>query len=360
MTCLGEIIKQKILAAGPVSFRDFMEMALYYPQFGYYNTQCDKIGRKGDFYTSPLVSPVFGIMIARQLLQMAKHLNLESFTIVECGAGTGLLCSQVIEELNKSDLRFKYYVLDCSETMLQKAKLLLNDRVEYCRSLNEIPQIEGCFISNELIDNFPVHKVVMQEQLMEIFVDYKDGFKEIQVPASDSLKNYFEALEVRLPKGYSTEINLDAIQWVNRVSKCLQKGYVLTIDYGHPSWDLYNPERNGGTLKCINKHKLSYSPYEFIGQQDITSHVNFSALCLWGAMNGLDYAGYVTQGDFLEALGFLDYMKFKRQEEKRFMQYETDAFLTHLLLNDMGNKFKVLIQHKGISAKLLSGLKSLS
>jgi SAM-dependent MidA family methyltransferase len=197
----------------------------------------------------------------------------------------------------------------------------------------------------------------MQDELMEVFVDYKNRFVETLRPANEILKNYLDELQVRLPEGYCTEINIQAIDWIKDVAGKLRTGFVLTIDYGFSSSELYSNKRSSGNIVCYHKHKINYSPYENIGEQDITTHINFSALNHWGKKNGLHYTGFTTQANFLLALGLTDYLrKMEQSTGNSFTSVAEKAFMIRTFLMDMGNKLKVLIQHKGIEKPNLSGL----
>jgi SAM-dependent MidA family methyltransferase len=359
---LSDIIKQKIKNQGPITFRDFMEMALYYPGLGYYTSAKEKIGEKGDFYTSSSLSPAFGAMIAKQLEEMFALLGEEKFTVVEYGAGTGRLCKDILDHLKQNKElypKLNYCIVEKSPAMRAKEKNILNEKVTWCNSISELPPLKGCVLSNELVDNFAVHQVVMQDELMEVFVDFQNGFTEVLKPASKELVNYLNELKVELPKGFRTEINLDATLWMKDVSKVLKRGYVLTIDYGYPSAELYCEQRKNGTIACYNKHKVNYEPFADIGRQDITSHVNFSALCLWGHKHGLELCGYRDQGSFLIALGFKDHIKTKVERKSDLAKLKQEVHLSNLLLEDMGRKFKVLIQQKETPRHPLSGLRPL-
>jgi SAM-dependent MidA family methyltransferase len=356
---LSDIIKDRIHREGPISFHDFMEMCLYYPELGYYTSVKDKIGEKGDYYTSSCLSPAFGAMVACQLEEMWRMLGKQPFTIVEYGAGMGFLCHDILDYLkNNRELydNLNYCIIEKSPAMREKAQIHLHEKVSWHDSINEINSVNGCILSNELLDNFSVHRVVMQDELMEVFVDHSDGFIEIMKPASKALKEYFAELKVVLPQGFCTEINLEATEWIKEISASLSKGYVLTIDYGYPSYELYREYRHKGTLICYNKHKINDHPYNNIGEQDITTHVNFSALHHWGAKNGLNSCGFTDQAHFLLSLGLEDYLK-KIREEQKNMDARKVAFLMHTLLVDMGSKFKVLIQEKGTSEQKLSGFR---
>jgi SAM-dependent MidA family methyltransferase len=357
---LSAIIIDRIQKEGPLSFCDFMEMALYYPGQGYYASQGEKLGHPGDFYTSPYLTTLFGEMLAGQLEEMWQTLGRQPFTIVEYGAGTGLLCRDILHRLSVNQQLYdqlQYCIIEKSESMRAKERQLLPDKVRWVDSIQELPPVTGCVLSNELVDNFSVHQVVMEDELKEVFVGYDEGFKEILLPAAEELKNYLRQLQVTLPKGYRTEINLEAIEWIRQVSTALQKGFVMTIDYGYPSSVLYS--KKAGTLVCYHQHRVNHSPYDFIGEQDITSHVNFSALNYWGRLSGLECCGYTSQAHFLQGLGLTSHL---HKIETAGLQ-DTDPatrqqriWQLRTLLLDMGQKFKVLIQRKGLERLSLSGM----
>lgn len=355
---LTEIIKSKIKIEGPISFCDFMDMALYYPSFGYYNSPENKIGEDGDYYTSPVLSSLFGEMIGKQIEEMWLLLDKKPFTIVEYGAGTGALCFDILCYLKSNpDLynQVNYCIIEKAEMMRKRQKNLLPEKVSWYNSINEIGEINGCILSNELLDNFSVHKVIMKEELMEVFVDYENDFVEIMRPANEKLKNYFNEQNIILQKDYCTEINLQAIDWVKEISGKLNSGFVITIDYGFSSNDLYSDKRNSGTLLCYKDHEINNSPYCNIGQQDITAHVNFSALAYWGEKSGLDCCGFTSQSNFLRSLGLMNYLR-KLEMENIDENNKDFIFQINKLLVDMGNKFKVLILKKRVKSKILTGM----
>lgn len=358
---LTSIITQRINTDGPISFNDFMEMTLYYPELGYYTSPQNKIGIDGDYYTSPGFTPVFGEMIAKQLEEMWHMLGGKEFAVVEYGAGTGSLCLDILNQLkNNEELynRLTYYIIEKSPAMREKEKRILHEKVKWYNSIGDIPEVCGCILSNEVLDNFSVHQVVMEEDLMEVFVDYNKGFVELLKPAPKALKDYLSELNVMLPKGYRTEINLQAIEWIKEIASALKKGFVLTIDYGYPSNELYSERRSSGTIVCYNKHSINTQPYANIGEQDITAHVNFSALNHWGIKNGLECCGYTNQAHFLLSLGIENHIRKMEENMKNGLinDQRKVAFL-YTLLVDMGCKFKVLIQQKGMQQERLKGLR---
>jgi SAM-dependent MidA family methyltransferase len=357
---LSEIIKQRINDKGPISFHDFMETSLYYPGLGYYTGPRDKIGRTGDFFTSSNLTHAFGAMVGKQLEEMWRLMGENEFTIVEYGAGTGALCADILNYLKDNTKMYKqlhYAIIEKSPAMRELEKARVNEKVSWYTSIDEISPITGCILSNELLDNLSVHKVVMDDELMELFVDYADGFVEIQRPASEAIKNYVAELNINLPRGFKTEINLEAIEWITQIASSLKQGYVLTIDYGFQSAELYKQHRSQGTLLCYQGHQINDDPYRDIGKQDITAHVNFTALCHWGLKNGLGCCGLTNQANFLLAIGIKEYLRETAPQGGNIAELAMkEAMLTRTLLIEMGSKFKVLIQQKGMYGCKLSGL----
>ncbi|HEX6848979.1 MAG TPA: SAM-dependent methyltransferase [Chitinophagaceae bacterium] len=362
---LPEIIKNKIRGQGPISFHDFMEMALYYPGLGYYTSSPDRIGKQGDYYTSPYLTNVFGNVIAKQLEEMWLLTGRNEFTIVEYGAGMGSLCIDILKQLQSNQDFFRslrYCIIEKSEAMRRKEKTIiddnmLNEKTAWYNSIEEIPSFTGCVLANEVLDNFSVHKVIMKErELKEVFVDYDNDFIEILKPARDELKGYFTTLGIELPDDFCAEVNLEAIDWIKKVSASLEKGFVLTIDYGYPSAELYQTHHRLGTIVCYHQHTVNDLPYNNVGQQDITAHVNFSALKLWGAKHGLHNCGFTNQSQFLLGLGLTEHLRKLEVREKNSFDVREKLLMVHTMLMSMGKKFKVLIQQKGLNKPLLSGL----
>jgi SAM-dependent MidA family methyltransferase len=331
-----------------------MEMCLYYPELGYYTSSKEKIGRSGDYYTSSYVNNIFGKMIGKQIKEMWEIVGCKSFMMVEFGAGTGALCFDILSYIkeNHTDLyeNLTYYIIEKSTEMKQKQASCLHEKVFWVDSIKDIPAITGCIFSNELLDNFSVHRVVMQQELMEVFVDYDNDFIEILRPANAELVNYMSEHNLQLSEGFCTEINLQAIKWINDIAEVLYKGFVLTIDYGFPATELYAEKRKDGTLLCYNKHSVNDLFYDNIGQQDITAHVNFSALHHWGEKKGLQFCGFTNQANFLVSLGLTEYIR--KIEEDLNKSITCNMLQLQTLLIDMGKKFKVLAQSKRTDAKL--------
>lgn len=358
---LATIIQHAIQEHGSISFHDFMEMSLYYPELGYYTSAEYPTEGKGDYYTSPQLTPLFGMLLGKQLEEMWEAMGKGNFTIVEYGAGSGRLCQDIMDYLKTIPEfydQLNYCIVEINSAKKEKEGSGWHEKVSWHDTLAHIPQITGCIVSNELVDNFAVHRVVMEDELMEVFIEYNQSFVEVLKPASKALKEYLEELQIVLPKGFQTEINLQATQWMAEIARVLHKGYVITIDYGGMSSQLYSEQKSNGTLMCYNKHIQNHDPYIAIGHQDITSNINFSALCHWGFKNGLTCSGLTNQANFLLGLGFKEYLrKMTMTNENIISAVKQEAFLTYTLLLDMGTKFKVLIQEKGMGNTALSGLK---
>ncbi len=350
---------QRIITHREIPFREFMEMCLYDPEIGYYNSTEPIIGKEGDFYTSSTVSPVFGIVIARQLEEMWHLMGESAFTIVEYGAGTGALCRSILDHLKHNERMYeqlRYCIIEKSPSMRDLEKQILAEKVEWFNSIKDIGKMNGCILSNEVLDNFAVHRVVMQKELMEVFVNYENGFAEELKPANANLKNYLLELGIELPRGYHTEINLQALEWLKEIAAVLERGYILTIDYGYLNLEMYKASRNQGTLLCYHKHQVHNAIYENIGKQDLTAHVNFSALIRWGAKSGLKECGFSDQFQFLISLGFRQVLIGMLSNELDVVQASKKvAAISQTLLMDMGKKYKVLAQNKGMGDAKLSG-----
>ncbi len=375
----GEGLRKFILSEikkGPVPFSQFMEWCLYHPDYGYYRLEKTKIGRDGDFFTGPCVHPVFGALVAKQLYQMAEQLGSKTFCVVEQGAGRGFLCEDVLRWAKTNVPPFyqhlRYYLLETSSFMIKEQKERLSEyekegKVVWIDSMafeKGTLMIEGCFLSNELVDAFPVHRVVLgHESLKEIYVTEDDGrlIEELGELSDPKIGSYFESMGVALQEGQRAEVNLKALDWIEKVSDCLRKGYVLTIDYGYLAKELYAPYRMEGTLLCYAQHRTSDNPYERLGEQDITAHVNFTGLIKKGEEVGLRFIGLVPQYQFLIALGLLEEVESLGRGMSEIDALQLRLSVKHLIEPEvgMGEVFKVLIQHKGMGKPGLDGLREL-
>ncbi len=367
-SALRKEIVNLINKRGKITFADFMGLALYHPEHGYYTSGKEKIGKKGDYYTSSDVHPVFGELIARQLEQMWRLMGKGWFTGVEMGAGKGRFCYDIINFIKKKFPEFfeevDYKIVEISQNLIERQSSTLKgleDKVSW-ESLSEdgfsFEPVIGSFLSNEFVDSLPVHQVVVENNcLKEIYVAIKDDkFCEVIDDLSDpALEDYFAKSKISLKEGQRVEVNLRALDWVKNISRYLKRGFVITIDYGYLAEDLYSEQRHRGTLMCYYEHITSENPYERVGSQDITSHVNFSSLMEAGNRCGLNTTGFTRQSKFLIALGILDEMNKVQGDIGKLLTIK-NLFLP----GGMGDAFKVLIQHKGIDNPELIGLRSMS
>jgi len=373
---LRKFILSQIEKRGPIPFSQFMEWCLYHPQYGYYQSERTRTGRNGDYYTSPCVHPLFGGLIAKQLFQMSEQTGGSTFDVVEIGGGRGFLCQDVLQWTKKNfpafHQRLRYRLIETAPSFLKEQR----ERLEPFKKEGKIfwmdpeafeegkNQIEGCLLSNELVDAFPVHQVIFDHgDLKEIYVTQDHGRLKEQWggPSEPRIASYFQSLEITLQEGQRAEVNLKALDWMERVARCLRKGFVLTIDYGYLSKELYAPHRKEGTLLCYYRHQTSENPYERLGEQDITSHVDFTSLIRKGEEVGLRFTGLVPQYQFLIALGLLQEMEDRGREMSEMDALQFRLSLKHLIEPEigMGEVFRVLIQHKGIDQPRLDGLRDL-
>ncbi|MEG4497621.1 class I SAM-dependent methyltransferase [Microcoleus sp. F10-C6] len=378
------------IAASPqqrITFAEYMDLALYHPQQGYYNSDRQSIGKQGDFITSPHWGADFAEVLADQFVEMWQILGKpHPFTVVEMGAGRGNFAENVLQYLQRQhpDL-FKtltYIIVEISPRLQAEQRQKLGDIkcVKWCY-WDEIVNnsIIGCFFSNELVDALPVHQFILEEgQVREIYV-------ACETPKNEQKKiNFVEVIgEVSTPKiaehfdfvgidlsasvygdGYRSEVNLAALDWMSTVAQKLQRGYLLTIDYGYPAHRYYNPRRREGTLQCYYLHRYHNNPYINVGRQDLTAHVNFTALERQGELCGLDVVGFTQQALFLMALGLGDRIASLSTNDAEVLDVAT--FLRrrealHQLIDPMGlGGFGVLVQSKGLTeeekGRILKGL----
>ena len=359
-------IYRRIRERGKITFAEYMELALYWPAGGYYQDP-ENIGPRGDFYTAPGAHPAFAALLCVQLFQMWRLLGgPRTFWLVEVGAGAGLLCHDVVLYSSHLPLRFleslRYLCLDRLTVPGLETRLPLDSRKRVGRLASEsIPLhgIIGCILSNELVDAFPVHRVTVERgELREIYVTLEEGkpAEVIDSPSSQRLAERLTSLGIRLGEGSTAEINLAVGPWLEGVSSSLERGFLLTIDYGHIATDLYSPQRRRGTLNCFYRHTQTDNPYVRVGRQDISAHVDFTSLVLEGSRAGLEPLGFSTLSQFLSNLGIQRFQQ--RLQSSGLEQREIDAnrmgMLEIMRQGGMGD-FKVSCQGKGVGGPRLWG-----
>ncbi len=367
MLLLKEKIVNKIKTDGPISFETFMALALYDPEFGYYTRSSATIGRAGDFYTSPHLHSIFGMMIGRQLEEMWEIMGRpDRFHIVEMGAGMGYLAKDILDYLSTKELsgHITYCIVELNPVLREQQLSLLGPHAGNIRWFScpgDLGTAEGCFISNELLDALPVHLVVKRDALMEVFValpeardnEHFDALTEVERPCASSIAAYMQDFSIDLPEGYKTEINLKIKDWLTEVSETLERGFILTIDYGYSTAEYYSEERTAGTLLCYYKHQVNEDPYRHIGEQDITAHVNFSSLKKWGEELGLRAEGYCSQGTYLVSLGIDEVITQMYGQSPDL--FELARIKGLIFPQGMGASHQVMVQSKGIDEVKLRG-----
>jgi SAM-dependent MidA family methyltransferase len=359
---LESLIMERIQREGQITFEAFMEMALYEPDLGYYASQATEVGRAGDFYTSPHLHPIFGAMLGIQAEEMWEAMGRpRDFSLIEAGPGRGWLARDILDYLEGKELYegLSYTLVEISPHMKKRQRELLAGhagKVGWVSSLGEIQNAAGLIITNELLDALPVHLVVMEDSLKEIYVALEGEklVEQVGQPSSPYLEKYFVEFGLSLPAGYRTEVNLGMRRWLSEAASALGKGFLLTIDYGYPSQELYSPERDRGTLMCYHKHQVNEEPLERVGRQDITAHVNFTALRSWGEELGLRGIGFTRQGPYLVSLG-IDGMIAEMAKRSPDYAGEISKIKGLIMPGGMGDTHKVLIQYKGSGNPKLRG-----
>jgi len=354
---LSAAIRQEIeTAGGRISFARFMELALYAPGLGYYVAGAAKLGGDGDFMTAPEISPLFGETLARQIAQL---LELDGGQVLELGAGSGAMAADVLGELRNIDrLPQRYLILETSPQLverqrrtLQQRQPALKDRIEWISTLPE--NFDGAVIANEVLDALPAHLVVWRRDgLYERGVSWKNGFVWSERPLPPgTLRSAAEAIGAQ--PDYASEISLLAPALVRSLSAALRKGALLLIDYGFGRREYYHPQRAQGTLMCHYRHRAHDDPFFLPGLQDLTAHVDFTAIAEAGIDAGLKLLGFTTQAQFLVNSGITKLLE-QRSAGATTSRFALTAGVQKLLSPaEMGELFKVIALGRGIDGPLL-------
>ena len=349
---LEDIISQSIHENGkPIGFDVFMNFALYSPRLGYYRSSANIFGHQGDFITAPETSDLFGYSVARQCAQI-----INGGDVLEFGAGSGALAVQILFELDRIKfLPKKYYILELSGQLKQQQKQTilsalpeLIDRIEW---LTELPaNFSGVVIANEMLDAIPAKRLIFSDgRFVELGVDFDDGIFKWK-PLDESYSNSLTPLPTICDEGYITEVNLQALAWIDSLYNAMTKGTLLLIDYGMDRNEYHHPQRKDGTLRCHYRHKASDRPFDNIGKQDITTSVNFSDVAEHAVKVGFELSGYCTQAMFLISLGIENFLLAEEDEAKRTALAQQVKQL--VLPSAMGETFKVLALSKKQTVKL--------
>lgn len=349
--------------SGPMTFRTYMELVLYHPEGGYYTRPEMRVGAGGDFHTSPTVSPAFGQCIARQLTQFWELMGKPAeFHLLEFGAGSGQLADQILGALARERRwkRLTYTILEKSPALRDRQAAALAAHSDVVRWVDELESLapdgtwQGVVLSNELFDAFPVHRVIgLKQGFAEIGVmrSEKGYWRQIGiVPTTPRLAEYLQAGGITLQEGQQAEINLAALDLMERLGRWLGRGFVLTIDYGGPADLVYAAHRRKGTIRGYYRQLLIQDPLEHPGEQDLTADVDFTALMGAGEAAGLKTLGVMPQGTFLRHLGIEALEQEAKKGLKRSLEADLAATSIRKLYDPlaMGDPFSVLLQAKGM------------
>jgi SAM-dependent MidA family methyltransferase len=358
-------IRDEIAACGGwIGFNRFMEMALYTPGLGYYSGGARKFGAAGDFVTAPELTPVFSQTLAVQVQQL---LLLSGPHVIEVGAGSGCLAADLLLELEKrASLPESYRILDLSGELRERQQATIGrlaphllKRIEW---IDRLPNhFDGLVLANELLDALPVHLVIWgtadsPEQIFERGVAWQDGtFAWRDAPAQGRVLEHARSIttENHLPVGYLSEIGIAASDWTATWARILGQGALLLFDYGFPRHEFFHPQRSSGTLMCHYRHYAHGDAFYLPGMQDITAHVDFTAIIEAGHEAGFDLLGYTTQATFLLNCGITDVLgRIPVEDSERYLPH-AQAVQKLISPAEMGELFKVMALGKRIDTRLL-------
>ncbi len=350
---LVQLLRDAIDAAGgSISFSEYMDLALYAPGLGYYSASAEQFGGGGDFVTAPETSPLFARSLARQTSEVLGELG--DGDVCEVGAGSGALAADLLEALAESNcLPRRYWIIERSARLREHQQAILASRlpdlmarVGWC---DDCPRrFRGMLLANEVLDAMPADRFrVHAAGVRECRVGWQgDRFCWIEADCSGSalgmhIASILDSLDYRLPEGYESECAPARQAWINRFGERFERGVALLIDYGYARAEYYHPQRASGTLRCFHRHRVHDDPLLMAGLQDISVHVDFSALAEAAAAAGLAIPGYTTQGEFLLATGILDACRDVEPTTRRYA--ELTAQIKRLTLpGEMGEAVKVM------------------
>lgn len=364
---LSEKIQRSLRRHPHMTFAQYMQMALYTPGLGYYASGLPKIGERGDFITAPEVSPIFSRCLANQAIQVLQ--TLPTPNIIEFGAGQGTMAKDILLELQLQQQPLEhYFIIELSADLRERQQAALKDAlpIEWFNKviwLDALPAqpISAVVLANEVLDAMPFERLRIEphqalrgyvrfnEETRQFEWDYqKITDKPLQQFANQLIEHLGEVSEL----GYETEINLNIQPWLQAVSDSLSEGVILLIDYGYTREEYYQPARVMGTLRCHYQHRAHSNPFFYPGLQDITAHVDFTAVAEAAYDSGLKVAGYTTQAHFLMATGLLEMSSDPNApitEQLKIAQ----QIKTLTLPNEMGETFKVIALSKQLDLKLM-------
>ena len=338
---LLERIEAELARAGNwMPFARYMELALHEPGLGYYAGGARKFGAGGDFVTAPELTPLYGRALARQVAELLQP----GEAILEFGAGSGALAASILESISAP-----YLILETSSELRQRQEQLLGDRVQW---LDRLPaRFRGVMLANEVVDAMPVHALAWTEAgVRERGVCANEGELAWCDRAAEGLVlAESRKLPIEIPPSgrYESELALFARAWMRSLGARLERGALLVVDYGFPEREYFHPQRSMGTLACHYRHRVHGDPFFLPGLQDITAHVDFSALARAAAAAGLELLGYTSQAQFLVNCGITELLERENPEDARRYLPVAAAVQKLLMPTEMGELFKVLAVGRG-------------
>jgi SAM-dependent MidA family methyltransferase len=356
---LSALIRREIAGHGGwIPFERYMELALYVPGLGYYSAGAKKIGKDGDFITAPEISALYGQSIAQCAAEVMAQTG---GNILEFGAGSGKLAFDLLTELQQlNQLPKNYFILEVSADLRERQRTLLSalpaklfSRIQWIDKL--LNNFNGLIIGNEVLDAMPTHLVAWNKSgIYERGVAIESEqfiFHDRALDKSSAL--FAVANQFDLSDGYVSEINLSAAGFIASLGAMLQQGVMLLIDYGFSAAEFYHPQRSMGTLMCHYRHHAHADPFYLPGLQDITGHVDFSAIAQAGEAAGLDVLGYTSQAQFLLGCGITDLIaRYDAGDAKNYLPV-VNAVQRLVSPAEMGELFKVIALGKNFAQTLL-------
>jgi SAM-dependent MidA family methyltransferase len=377
---LTAILLQRIRDNGPLTVADFVEAALYHETLGYYARTGQRSGREGDFFTSVDLGPLFGELLASQFAEMQAALSGVAasggsgadptpFDLVEAAAGNGRLARDVLDAAERHHPEFyrsvQLHLVERSPQARASQETVLGRHASALASSTvDVPEaVAGVIYANELLDALPPHVVVMRERgLCEVYVDAEGGRLVTREgpPSSPRLADYLGAVGGRLEPGRFAEVNLAAADWIRRAGRCLERGYLVIIDYGHDAATLYSASHATGTLTTYRGHaaeRREEGPGWLLepGDRDITSHVDLTGIALAGRDAGLRLLGVVDQAYFLLGLGLAGRLADDDSASPRALARRL-ALKTLVMPGGLGSTLKVMVFAKSVDGPPLRGL----
>ncbi len=356
---LGHILSEIKANYGKISFARYMELALYAPGLGYYSNGSEKFGTKGDFITAPLLSPLFSHCIARQCQAVLDP--LEGGDILEIGAGNGQMAADILLALEQvGSLPAHYFIVELSaELQLRQRETITSScpqLLPHVQWLTSLPaDFRGIILGNEVCDAMPVHRFqITKTGIQEMEVIEKDGqlMQKFSATTNPQLIEFYESKNwPTIP--YQSEINLHLKPWIQSLADILKAGLILLIDYGFGRSEYYHPDRSMGTFKCHYRHQHHSDALLYPGLQDLTAHVDFTAIAESGSDAGLDVLGYTHQAAFLISCGLVDLAnatQFKTEKERAIQNHAIQQLTSP---QEMGELFKVIALGREIEEPLL-------